>query len=417
MQKSGMDLFGVSSIIDNVIQNETPYKKTLVLIGGGHSHLAVVKQFGMAPLPGAGVILISRNIDMPYSGMLPGYLAGHYRYDDCHIDLSALARFANTTFIQAEVTALDIDGRKLHCAGRPSINYDFLSINIGSRPNTLMVPGTAKHIFTVKPIDKFIDKWESFIQTLRQARRSLTIGVVGAGAGGVELILGARFRIDNDYKSSTAGTVRHKFCLLTDSKEILPTYNPRVQEKFRTILAERDIDIYTEHNVTAVKDNTLYCENGRRLPVDKVLWVTHASAPAWIKESGIATDEEGFIRVNDCLQSISHPDIFAAGDIAASTNHPRPKSGVFAVRQGPYLAANLRRTIAGRPLTKYLPQKNFLSLISSGDKYAVAARGDLTLQGKWVWYLKNWIDKRFVKKYTRLPNVAGLASHHHNPSG
>ncbi len=387
------------------MQNEAPYKKTLVLVGGGHSHIEVLKQFGMAPLPGLRIILISRNIDTPYSGMLPGYLAGHYSYDDSHIDLSSLTQFANTTFIQAEVNALDTNQRRIHCVGRPPVQYDFLSINIGSRPSTLMVPGAIENTYTVKPIDRFIHKWELFIKKIQQANKSLNIGVVGAGAGGVELILSTQFRINNLHNSQTTKNIQHKFYLLTNSKEILPTHNKQVRKKFRKILTERGINIYTEHNVIEVKEDALCCENGVQLPIDVVIWVTHASAPQWIKDSGIKTDGDGFIHVNDFLQSTSHPNIFAAGDISASINYPRPKSGVFAVRQGPYLETNLRHTILEKPLKKYLPQKKFLSLISSGDKYAVASRGNFTIEGKWVWKLKNWIDKKFIRKYNELPDM------------
>ena len=387
------------------MKNDTPYKTTLVLIGGGHSHIAVLKYFGMTPLPGLRIILISRNIDTPYSGMLPGYLAGHYNYDDCHIDLSSLTQFANTTFIQAEVNALDTNENMIFCVGRPPIHYDYLSINIGSKPNTLMIPGALENSLTVKPIDKFINKWELFIENILQANRPLNIGVVGGGAGGVELILSSQFRIKKIQEDVKNECFQHKFNLLTNGKEILPTHNKEVRKKFKKILTERDINVYTEHNVIEVRKDILCCENGIQLPIDIVIWVTHASAPAWIKESGIETDQDRFIRVNDFLQSTSHPDIFAAGDIADSINNPRPKSGVFAVRQGPYLAINLRHTFIEEPLEKYIPQKKFLSLISSGDKNAVASRGDFTVEGEWVWNLKNWIDERFIKKYTKLPEM------------
>lgn len=385
------------------MQSEIPYQKTLVLIGGGHSHIAVLKQFGMNPLPGLRIILISRNIDTPYSGMLPGYLAGHYDYDDCHIDLMSLTNFANTTLIQAEVNGLDPERKEIYCVGRPPIRYDTLSINIGSTPNTVMIPGAEENTFAVKPIDQFINKWDLFIDKILESDKPLNIAVVGAGAGGVELTLSTQFRIN---KHPKAKSIQHKFSLLTGNTEILSTHNKNVRNKFKRILTERKVNILTNHYVTEVKQDILCCENGKQLPVNIVIWVTHASAQPWLKDSGIETDEHGFVRINDFLQSNSHPNIFAAGDISSSIRHPRPKSGVFAVRQGPYLSTNLRHQLLRKPFKKYVPQKQFLSLISSGDQYAVISRGNLAIEGKWVWQLKNWIDKKFVQKYVELPDMA-----------
>lgn len=389
----------------NNMQNKSPFNKTLVLIGGGHSHVEVIKQLGMKPIEGLRVVLISRNFDTPYSGMLPGYLAGHYDYDECHIDLSSLTQFSNVTFICAEVKALDVDDSKIHLNNRPSIHFDLLSINIGSRPKTLTVSGAIKNSILVKPIDKFIDKWKLFLEQTQLADRPLNIAVVGGGAGGVELILSSQFRINTSQIKSNSNSIQHHFHLFAKSKNILPTYNNHVRDKFLRILSERGIAVYTEHDVTEIQEDSLQCANGFNLPVDIAIWVTNAAAPSWVKDSGIDTDADGFIKVNDFLQSVSHKNIFAVGDISSPINHVRPKSGVFAVRQGPYLSKNLRNVLFDHPLTKFTPQKKFLSLISSGNKYAVASRGILTIEGKWVWILKDWIDRRFINKYNDLPQM------------
>ncbi|MDH3639761.1 MAG: selenide, water dikinase SelD, partial [Gammaproteobacteria bacterium] len=194
-----------------------------------------------------------------------------------------------------------------------------------------------------------------------------------------------------------------EYHLLTDTEWILPTHNPRVRGKFERVLNARGVAIHTRHAVRAVTAAGLECTNGKVLPADAVLWVTNAAAQTWLREAGLDTDDAGFVRVNENLQSLSHAQVFAAGDIATVVKHPRPKSGVFAVRQGPPLAENLRYAIRSQSLRPFKPQTQFLSLISTGDKYAIASRAFWSVEGAWVWRIKDWIDRRFMAKYQDLP--------------
>ncbi len=377
--------------------------KDLVLVGGGHSHVAVLKRFGMHPVPGLRLTLIARDVHTPYSGMLPGFIAGHYGYDGCHIDLGALARFAGARLFHDEVEGLDLDERRVLCQNRPPVRFDLLSLNIGSRPNTVASPGAAELALPVKPIDRFLTRWGQLMQRVLDSASPVKLVVVGGGAGGVELALATQHRLQTELvaRGRSAKAVHHT--LVTDTPQILPSHNPRVRSKFERILMERNIPIHTDRLVSEVRPDRLVFEDGESLAADAALWVTQASAPAWLADSGLATDARGFIQVNERLQSISHTTVFAAGDIASVVGHPRPKSGVFAVRQGPPLAENLRRAALGRKLKPFRPQRHFLGLISTGDKYAVASRGGWSLEGAWVWQVKDWIDRRFMVKYNRLP--------------
>jgi selenide,water dikinase len=174
----------------------------------------------------------------------------------------------------------------------------------------------------------------------------------------------------------------------------------------RRVLEERNVLVRTNHEVVAVEQGLIHCENGFEQEVNEILWVTWAGAAGWVADTGLDVDERGFIQVNDFLQSTSHPEVFAAGDIASMVNHPRPKAGVFAVRQGPALAGNLRRALLERPLKPHTPQKQFLSLVSTGDRYAIASRSGWALEGAWLWKLKDWIDRRFMAKYSDLPEMS-----------
>lgn len=395
--------------------NSVPVIKDLVLIGGGHSHLSVLKYFAMHPVPGLRLTLITRDLHTPYSGMLPGYIAGHYKYDEAHIDLRPLAQFAKARIYHAEVDDIDLDNKLISCKGRPPIAYDLVSINIGSKPGTLHIPGADKYSLPVKPIDQFLTQWDELLETVTTtADNDFHLAIVGGGAGGVEMALATQFHLRQLLAEKNMSSDFLKVDLYCDSERILPTHNKRVRKRFKRFFKERNIQIHTNHRIEEVEKNQLIDADNNRYPADAVLWVTNASAPTWLAKTGLAVDDKGFVAVNDCLQSTSHENIFAAGDIAAVINHPREKSGVFAVRQGPPLARNLKRAVQSQPLKKFTPQKNFLGLISTGDKYAIASRSNWSLEGAWLWKVKDWIDRRFMDNFNVLPEMAQEDAPHFN---
>jgi selenide,water dikinase len=330
--------------------------------------------------------------------MLPGYIAGHYGYDDSHIDLLPLARRAGARVIHAEVEAIDCNARRVAVRGRPPLQYDLLSINIGSRP---ALPQTDQHgasQFAVKPVDDFICCWRQLEQRLTQTSGEFRLALIGGGAGGVELALSLQYRIEQ----LPAKRAALRISLLTDEDKLLTGHNVRVRRRIEKVLRQRGIEVHYRHRVSAFKDDHLHGDFASPLPADAVVWATSASPAAWLVDSGLALDADGFVAVNACLQSLSHAEVFAAGDIAAVDQHPRPKSGVFAVRQGKPLARNLLRSLQGQAPQPFIPQHRFLSLISTGDRNAIASRGRWALQGRWCWRLKDWIDRRFVRRFTEF---------------
>ena len=389
--------------------SNTPIIKDLVLVGGGHSQINVLKKFGMRTLPGVRLTLICKDVMTPYSGMLPGLVAGHYSFEETHIDLGRLSRFAGARFYNDAAVGLDLANKRILCRSRPPVAYDLLSLNIGSAPVIANVPGAAENVVPVKPIDRFVAHWEKLRERVLARRQPTRIGVVGGGAGGVEILLAIQYRLRQLLAAAGRDGISPECHLLTDTAEILPTHNPRVRNKFRRVLRERGVALHTGHRVVAVEPGLIHCENGFQLSLDEILWVTWAGAAGWVAETGLDVDDRGFVQVNDFLQSTSHPEVFAAGDIATMIKYPRPKAGVFAVRQGPKLAQNLRRALLDRTLKPYVPQKQFLSLVSTGDRYAIASRSGWALEGKAIWRWKNWIDQRFMAKYRDLPEMSDSA--------
>lgn len=382
--------------------------KDLLLIGGGHSHVTVLKEFGLRPMPDVRLTMVSREVLTPYSGMLPGLVAGHYQFHETHIDLGPLAQFAGARLLHDEVVRLDLAAKRAFLRTNAPLDYDVLSIDIGSTPDMTEVPGAAGTAIPVKPISNFMERWERLKARVLVATGTVRIGVVGAGAGGVELTLAIQYALRRmqeaeEVKERNEPPLRLEFYLFS-ATEILPTHNAKVRAKFRRVLAERKVNVHAGSPVAEVGSGWLRLKSGNQFPLDEILWVTQARAAAWLKEAGLATDGRGFVEVADTLESVSHPGVFAAGDVAAMVNHPREKAGVFAVRQGKPLEENLRRALGGERLQPFIPQTKFLGLISTGDRYAIASRSNWSLEGGYVWKIKDWIDRRFMEQYQILPN-------------
>lgn len=377
----------------------TPYKRDLRLIGGGHSHVAVIKKLGMHPVLGVRVTLISTDTLTPYSGMLPGLIAGHYTLEDCHVDLRKLCQWAGAQFIRGEVQRIDPLAKQIDCHQRPSLRYDLLSINIGSQPALNTINGAAAYGYPIKPVKQFLQNWHQWLESAQTSSRSRRIVVIGGGAAGIEILLALH------YKLCSTTSIQADFTLINADHAILSEHNERAQAFFKHHLQTLGITIISEKHVISVNEFQLTLNDHTTLNYDFVAWAIHASAQPWLAESGVQCDSRGFIQVDQYLRSISHPDIFAAGDSAAFIPAPLPKAGVYAVRQGPVLARNIIAQLENRTLSPFKPQRRFLSLLTTGSRHAVASRGPFFAHGKWVWYWKNYIDRAFMARFNPQPMV------------
>ncbi len=376
--------------------------KQVVLVGGGHSHAIALHLLGRHPLAAIRLLLISETADTPYSGMLPGHLAGFYTRRECHIHLPALARFAQAEFLQERAIALDLEQRQVICANHPPVNFDLLSIDIGSTPTppATLEPESNEFWIPVKPWRQFLGHWDRLLeQVADHPDRPLTLGVVGGGAAGVEMTLAVQYHLQQVLQAAQQPPTLLTLHLFHQGTEVMTGHNAGVQRRFAQTLQQRGVQLHLGERGSAVTGSVIECESGLRVSCDRVFWATQAAAPAWVRASGLATDADGFIQVRETLQSCSHDFVFATGDIAAMVQHPRPKAGVFAVRQGPPLFKNLSRLVSGQPLLAYRPQRRFLSLVTTGDRNAVASWGPLSWESPWLWSWKDWIDRRFMNQF------------------
>jgi selenide,water dikinase len=382
-----------------------PVIKDVVLVGAGHAHVNVLRTFGMKPEPGVRLTLITRQVHSPYSGMLPGQVAGLYRFDETHIDTGPLCRFAGARLFQDEAIALDLASRHVVCRNRPPVSFDLLSINIGSTPNTCDVRGANEHAVPVKPIDGFLDRFETMRARLLAKGQRARVAVVGGGAGGVELLLSLERRLRRDFAVAGHDPGQLSFALVTSSSEVMPSFPKALRHRFAEILVQRGIELLAGAAVIQVGPDALQLEDGSVLPFDEILWTTRAAPAGWLQETGLTLTGDGFIHVGTTLESVSHPGVFAAGDVAALEGYRLPRSGVYAVRQGPVLARNLKRALTGRRLVPYNPQKATLSIVSTGQRHAIATRNGVVVAGEWVWRVKDWIDRRFMRRFNDLPEM------------
>ena len=365
----------------------------LVLVGGGHTHVDVLRRFALQPESGLDLTLISPSPLSAYSGMLPGLVAGHYAHAEAHIDLVPLAQRAKARFIRDSVVGLDLVTKTLALADGDTEPFDTVSLDVGSAPDTSQVPGAREHAIAVRPAANFLAAWDALQADAAEGKVS-TIAVVGGGAGGVEVLLAMQHRLHNDL-----GDKAPRFALITDQPQLLPEHAPGVRARFGKLLVARGVVLHLASGAIAVEAGTVITTHHRRIAVDRIVWATSAGSQPWLAASGLASDPRGFVQIDDTLRSPSHPFVFAAGDCATQIAHSRPKSGVFAVRQGPRLAANLRRTLHNETPSVYIPQRHALALISTGGKHAVASRGPFVFEGDWVWQWKDRIDRAFMAKY------------------
>lgn len=376
----------------------------LFFVGGGHTHAIVLRKIGMNGLPvGVRLTLITNLVDTPYSGMLPCHISGLYDFDQSHIDLRPLTRFANCRLIMDEVVDIDAQQQLIHCRQHPPMRYDVLSIDIGSTPGTVSVPGAKEYAIPAKPVPNLLQAWHSYLTELDGASMA-TIGIVGGGVGGVELALNMQVRLQQIVGQGAHVHVFHRGARLATGR------SRATQRQLAKIFHDRKIHTHLSESVCGVERisaNTaqVHCESGLSVACDRVFWVTNASAAPWIARTGLSTDQNGFILVDDTLQTLSHKNVFAVGDIATMVNHPRPKAGVFAVRQGPPLYKNLQHYLSGKALKPFKPQRQFLNIIDLGTGGAIASRGKWSAESIWFRRWKHQIDGKFMTLFDQFPTM------------
>lgn len=370
-------------------------KQRVILAGGGHAHLAVLADWARRPLS-AECWLVTSARRTAYSGMLPGWLAGMYRAADLLIDLKPLAEEAGARLVLAEVVGLDPVKQTLDLSSGETVAFDLLSLATGGEIDISSLATLGDRLIPVRPVDAFMEQWSNFLEAKASASE-LHVAVIGGGAAGVELALAIRVSLSCLFS-------RAHVSLVTPEHGFLSGHASAVRRNALAELSRRGIPV---HFAEAVGDpDGLLLSNGTHLPVDCVIAATGSRAPRWLARSGLDRSNGDFVAVGPDMRSTSHPSIFAAGDIIDRVDRDLPRSGVHAVKAGPILAANLRAVLSGEPLRHYLPRTRTLYILATGDRRAILSWGKFTSSGSFAWRLKDWIDRRFVKRYRRSGDEA-----------
>jgi len=364
----------------------------LLLLGGGHAHVHVLAELGRRPIENWRVRLVTPYRRQIYSGMLPGWVAGHYQLEECAIDLDALAARAGVTLVETSGINLDADAQTLSCENGALVRFDRLSIDTGSVSALENLRGSYQHALPIRPIEGFVAAWPNLVDRILGKCSRFDLVVIGAGAAGVELAFAIQQRALRD------GWSHLRVNLLGSERLPLEGLPATARSRALNLLRRHGIRWLGESRATQIAPDHIRLESGVNLPADAALLATGAAAPSWPRLSGLSTDRRGFIQVGANLASLSHPAICAAGDIATYASE-RPKSGVYAVRAGPVLAANLRALCEGHPTMDWTPQRRALYLISAGNRCALASWGGIAFGGAWVWRWKDRIDRRFMRRF------------------
>jgi selenide,water dikinase len=393
--------------------------KNVVLLGIGHTHAHLVKQWAMEPIANVNLIGITDHGRATYSGMLPGVLAGDYSPSQMEIDLVQLLSAAKVPWIQESLIRVDRQAKRLTFDSGRQLRYDLLSVGVGSRPDALPVQfrqggQPALPVIGIKPMQTFLPRLEDGIreaarqvtgQTVglagqgQKCSRPIQIDVVGGGLGSVEVVLCLRHFL------SRCGWQPEHYRLRLLSGSPNPPVGCLASTRRRILrhLADLAVTLIPNTKLVAIEGDRLRCSDGQYLPSDLVIYLGAGSAAPATRLIDLPRDERGCILTNACLQSIGDDFVWAGGDCGTIQNQPLPKAGVFAVRQGPVMWDNLKRWAQGEALQPYRPQSDFLKLINLGGKRAIGEWRGISFEGRWVWRLKDRIDSKFMNMYQTLP--------------
>lgn len=375
-----------------------PLTRDLVLIGGGHAHALVLRMWGMAPLAGARLTLINPGPTAPYSGMLPGHIAGHYKREELEIDLVKLARFAGARVIMAPATAIDPVAKVVSVQGRGEIAYDVASLDVGIHGEIPDIIGFSAFGVGAKPMDVYAEEWDAFLDTVEDAITP-EVAVIGGGIAGVELALAMAHRLN------AKGAVPK--VTVVEASDDIAREAAGAEAPLRKALAKMGVKVVTGTAVVEVAADGLLLADGKRVASQFTVAAAGGFAHPWLARAPLPLTHDGFVRVDEHLLADGFEDLFAVGDCADLTGSPRPKAGVFAVRAAPVLAHNLRAALTGRKMKPFKPQEDYLKLISLGGKKALAAKWGRSFAGTGLkaplWRWKDQIDRKFMRQFDKLP--------------
>jgi selenide,water dikinase/sulfide:quinone oxidoreductase len=376
---------------------------TILLAGAGHTHLLAAPALARALDGRARVALVAPSGRLLYSGMMPGWIAGQYRFDDCAIDLRSVSDAAGVEWLEDTLVDVDFRGRRALGASGRGYAYDVISLNVGSANLTgALAADPGVRVLGAKPFAEFVAAWNAVLEQPGQRR----CAVIGGGAAAIEiaLALAALARGDGPLAGSSVTLVTHGSRLMAGQSHI-------AGRLASAALAGRGVRAVLGHSYRGVTGRALMLErrNGAEplaqpIQADLVVVANGARAPDWLthaaRRDGLPVAPDGGVAVDATMRAIGTDGVYASGDCASFVGIHVPKSGVYALRQAPALAATLAARADGdAPGVPYAPQRRSLALLNRCDGSAIGLWGPLGFAGRWVWRWKDRIDRRFIERF------------------
>ena len=377
-------------------------QKEFFLVGGGHANINLIKEFGMRPIDGVRLNLITDVMHAPYTGMLPGYVSKHFDFESSHIDLNRLCTNNNVRLFHSYVEKIQPNEQLIYCNNRPPVKYDYLSLNVGSVQQTKNIKGAEKYALSVKPVNNFLNNISHLIDQIKNFRGIFHLVIAGGGPVGIELAIAIQTRINIEMANMNLIPDTVKVFLCIPNEFVLETFNKKSIENAVEILRKKKIQVLPHARILKIEKDSIQMQDKKTMAADAVILATGSSAPDWFKEMGLQTDELGFVKCRPTLQSFDFENIFIAGDMVSLPGKHIDKSGIYAVRMSKTIIKNIRATHEQKSCSKYIPQKSTMYIMTMDKNHSILNWGSQSFAGKWPKRLKDFIDKKHVKKFSYL---------------
>jgi NADH dehydrogenase FAD-containing subunit len=351
--------------------------RKLVLLGTGQTHLDLLSTLASKQPAGVQLTLIAHYPLHLCTSRVPGFVAGQHALEDCVIGLETLLQKAGARWLKGSVSELDLKENTLRLADGSTFGFDWLSIDTGALQNRqqieALMPGAREHGLFVRPLQAFCALWPKVTELA--TGRSLRIAVMGDDPMSIELALAMRQGLPGSSVTLLAGSAGLAAAMAPDHRQHILKL---LKEQKITVLAEQAVGIEAEQVLLG---------NGARLACDVPVIASAGQAPAWLAGSALTLDFHGQVAVDAFGRSVSHPQVFAA-----STTPSRAR---------PALAENLLALLAGTPARRRQPGPDRLNFVAYGQGRALLIWRGFTTQGRCAGWLKDWLDRRYLRRYRR----------------
>lgn len=365
--------------------------KHLVLAGGGHAHMVTLANIKLLRDLGHTVTVIGPSEYHYYSGMGPGMLGATYEPSDIRFATRQSVEKQGGVFLCDSIVGIDPVNRQLHLKSGRSIHYDVVSFNTGSSIDLPKIIGDASTIYTVKPIERLYEARQQIKKKAEQ--QSVTVAVIGGGPAGAE--------VAGNIRQLVSGTGHKTKVSLFAGHRFMPRFPENVRRKSRHLLEANGVVVHEYGYLKSIQDNILIFDCGITEQADFIILATGVHPSSFFRQAGIAIGPDGGLLVNRYLQSPDYPEIFGGGDCISFEPRPLDKVGVYAVRENPVLFHNLKAYLQGEELMPFDPGSDYLLIFNLGNGLGVLRKRWLFFAGKLAFWIKDWIDKRFMAKFQK----------------